>query len=265
MVEAEEGSARRMAAQRREAAEVLGWLFTARPDDRRLGRLAHAALMQNAPLREALLMPRNVVPLVARVPDRPAGKGKAVQGKPVRELPLWLLQSDWPEFLGAQAWAALVACCDLPARLALTAPDLGPPLETALEGGRDFRRPRRPEAVQLGLYASALAVHGKFNRALKLLHWLDGARPGQADVAKRLANVCWFAGNQEAALRWLRAAAGAAPGNALLHLALAQRLVEAGYGPAARKHLALAEELWPELELSGVGLADGEAAANESE
>lgn len=238
----------RAAAQRREAAEVLGWLFTARPDDRSLARLAHAALMHNPPLREALMIPRNVVPLVAQVSSR--------RGEAVHDLPLWLLQADWPEFLDAGARAALAAFPDLPARLALTARDLGPQLETALEGGRDFRRPRRPEAVQLGLYASALAVHGRYNRALKILHWLDGTRPGQADVAKRLANVCWAAGSRDAALRWLQAAAGAAPGNALLHLALAQRLIEAGKGAAARKPIMAAEDLWPELEMASVGRVD---------
>ncbi len=265
MVEAENAVAQggpgpaRLAAQRREAAEVLGWLFVARPDDRRLARLAHAALMQNPPLRDALLMPRNVVPAVAQVSGRATRKGEAVQ-----ELPLWLLQADWPEFLSADSRAALAAFHDLPARLALAAPDLGPQLETALEGGREFRRPRRPEAVRLGLYAAALAVHGRYNRALKILHWLDGIRPGQADVAKRLANVCWAAGSRDAALRWLRAAVGAAPGNALLHLALAQRLIEARQGAAAHRHLDAAEALWPELDLASVGAAeeDREAAGD---
>lgn len=260
MADADTGGARRLAAQRQEAGEVLGWLFAARLDDRRLARLACAALMQNPVLRDTLMMPRNVVPLLAQAPARPQ-KG----GKPVLMLPLWVLQADWPEFWGPDGVTPLMACADLPAKLQLTAPEIGPPLETALEGGRDFRRPRRPEAVQLGLYASALAVHGKYNRALRVLHWLDGQRPGQADVAKRLANLCWFAGNHEAALRWLRAAVVAAPGNALLHLALARRLVEAGFGPAARKHLAAAEDLWPELDLAGVGAPQDEEGTDQSD
>lgn len=264
MVEAENAQVQggpapaRLVAQRREAADVLGWLFVARPDDRRLARLAHAALMQNPPLRDALLMPRNVVPAVAQASGRATRKGEAVQ-----EVPLWLLQADWPEFLDAPGRAALAGFPDLPTRLALAAPELGPQLETALEGGRAFRRPRRPEAVQLGLYATALAVHGRYNRALKILHWLDGARPGQADVAKRLANVCWAAGSHDAALRWLHAATGAAPGNALLHLALAQRLIEAGQGAAAHRQLDAAEALWPELDLAalGAGPAEDDGAA----
>lgn len=250
----------RREAQRREAAEVLGWLFAARPDDRRLSRLAHAAMMQNPPLREALLIPRNALPALSRVSVRPQGKG---EGKAeVRALPLWLLQADWPEFLTGAGRQALEAFPDLPGKLAQAAPDLGPQLETALEGGRTFPRPRRPEAVQLGLYASALVVHGRYNRALKVLHWLDAMRPGQAETAKRLANVCWAAGNRDAGLRWLRAAAGAAPGNALLHLALAQRLIETGEGAAAHHHLDAAEALWPELDLATLGTAEADAAAS---
>lgn len=244
----------RIAAQRRETAEVLGWLFAARPDDRRLARLAHAALMQNPPLREALMIPRNAVPALSRAIGRTNRKDQ-----PVFETPLWLLQADWPEFLGEEGVAALAAAGTLSARLALPAPELGAPLETALEGGRDFRRPRRPEAVQLGLHASVLALHGRFNRALKILHWLDGVRPGQADVARRLANVCWAAGNRDAALRWLEAATGAAPGHALLHLAAARRLEAAGKAASARQHRAVAAEAWPELAPDGAATAAPQA------
>lgn len=237
---------------RQQGADYLRWLFRAGLEaGAQYDEPGAAVLMRNAYLRDMLMIPRNVVPLIAQPVSH---ADKTDKKNELGELHLWLLQADWPEFIGPAGMEQLADAADLPTMLDGAAPEIGPALETALDGGREFPRPRRPEAAQIGLYASALAVHGRYKRALALLHWLDTMRPGQPATAKRLANICWLVGNHDAALRWLRTAFSAAPDNALLHLALAIRLTEGGddgegQGATALAHIERAAALWPELDL----------------
>lgn len=232
-------------------ASWLAEILSAPGSDTARARQAYGVLMTAPALREALMLPRNLIPRIARLPDAASRLGRAPGPDTAPDaalmLPLWVIQADWCALLSETVMRALADWPGLPDKLSALAPEAGPALETALSGARPFARPRRPEAAQLGLYAAALAVHGRYQRALDILHWLDRMRPGQPETAHRIASVCWQAGNAEAGARWDQVAIGAAPGNALLHLSSAARLTAAGKDAPARRHRDEAARLWPEL------------------
>lgn len=252
-----ERAAKGSEAKREEAAAFLKWMFAStRGGNQEIAHAGYALMKGNAVLREALLVQRNVVDRLARVSDGTTFTGMPADGVSddiPRFMPLYLFLADWPEFLSEDGVQVLREAPLLESKLLVAAGSLGADVEKALEAKVGIDVPRRPEAALIGLYASSLGLHGRYKRALALLHWLDECRPGQADTAKRLANICWDVDNREAAIRWQRAAIGAAPTNSLLHLSMAIRMSRIGRLKDTHDHLELAEHLWPGLEFDTIG------------
>ncbi len=202
--------------------------------------LAHRLMGEGGAASRALGFAPELLATYAQ-PDPERGKG--------RILPLWLLRIDWSEFIrdpGPQR--ELLVWPDLWRKLGPGAEALAP-VEAALARGE---QPPLAEgdAAWLGFCASVLRLHGRLNRALALLHWLDAARPGRTLTCKRLADVCFAAGNRTAGQRWLDAALALAPDQPLLRLSAALRAAEAQDAPRAEAHLRAAQAAWPELGLT---------------
>lgn len=202
--------------------------------------LAHRLIRGGGPAAQTLCHAPDLLPIHAQ-PDPENGKG--------RLLPLWTLRIDWSEFVrdpGPQR--ELLLWPDLWRKIAPGAEKLQQ-IEAALARGENPGLDER-DAAWLGFCASVLRLHGRLNRAFALLHWLDAARPGRMLTCKRLADVCFAAGNRKAGQRWLDAALALAPDQPLLRLSAALRAAEAQDAPRAEAHLRAAQAAWPELGLT---------------
>lgn len=193
-------------------------------------QIARAQLLRAGGLAEALIY----LPL----PGLPAeGEG---------DLPLWTCRIDWAELLADDdARRTLIDEVALPERLALAGPDL-PAIETALAAGGDPEiAPSAALFRQAGLAASALSLHGRYARALRLLEWLERADPGAALTQKRLSDTMFRLQRIEDGFDHLQRAIDAMPDNPLLHLALARHAAACGQAARALDALDTAETLSP--------------------
>ena len=162
------------------------------------------------------------------------------------QLPPWFWLSDWEGLLDSDA--ARRPLTGGPA-LHLKLRRLGPlPLlaDEALSRGRPPRMPQSDdEAQRIGLGAAILSMHGRFARALRILHWLDEVRPHDVLTCKRLADTCFRLGNPRRGEELLHQAQELAGGNApLLHLSMARRLGVLGRPVRAKRHFDLAAQQW---------------------
>lgn len=220
-------------------AFLLG-LFAARAgDDPMRDRLAGLLLGYDGPASQALMHGPALVQLLANWTP---------SGAP----PFWSYLSDWEELLDdEQARQPLREALDLPGKLRLIGPE-GRQIDADLG---DNRQPSAPDSdlviERIGLTGAMLSLHGRYTRALRLLHWLDGVRPDDALTRKRLADTCFRIGNGELGMKFLTSALRLAEDSPLLHLSMARRAAGLGYAAQALDHLERAKTLWPGDKLTG--------------
>ncbi|WP_258869629.1 hypothetical protein [Paracoccus thiocyanatus] len=222
-------------------AAFLDMVFTGRAAEGPImPALAYRLLRKGGRAASALALPPELLPALAQPsPDRDKGT----------ILPLWALRVDWSEFVReAGPQRELLLWPEFWRKLAPWADDLAR-IEAALAKG-DQPPLSDKDAHWLGFCASVLRLHGRLNRALAILHWLDAARPGQMLTCKRLADVCFAAGNDKAGRRWLKAALELAPDHPLLLLSAGLRAAGAQDAARAASHLQAAAAAWPELGLT---------------
>lgn len=200
-----------------------------------LAQMAVMLLSRDGPVSRALMFPRDLLPQLLGGNDI---------GQPV--LAPWFYLADWDELLGDDnARRPLLA--GPPIHLKLR--PLGPALraaEAALTAGATPPPPGdEAEAARLGLGAAILSLHGRYARALRVLHWLDEIRPGDALTRKRLADTCYRIGNAERADAFMQDALRLAGGPPLMLLSMARRQAELRRPARARKHLLQAGQQWP--------------------
>lgn len=183
--------------------------------------------------------------LMARVMDLSDSRARAalmLPPSPDPMPPLWLCRLDWSEFLRGAAADALMARPTLGGKTK-DVRQACPNIDIWLADPEAPLVP--PEACArwwLGAQAAILALHGRYRRALAILHAMAAAAPEEALTQKRLANTCFHIGNTEAGLRHLDAALALRPDHVLLNLS---RAVRAKDGQA----LARAQAAWPDLTL----------------
>ncbi len=203
--------------------------------------LAHELLSQtDGTLAETLMFPPSMLTLHTQPPPAGARSGPT--------LPLWLLRLDWPEFLRDPASQRdLLQSVDMWQKMRLAADGLGE-IEVALAAGA-LPPVTADDVARFGHCASVLRAHGRLKRAFALLHWLDGAQPGNPLTQKRLADACFAAGNRKAGWRWLALARRSAGPNAMIGLSAALRAIEDADRPRAERHISEAVQQWPGLDL----------------
>tara|TARA_B000000460_G_scaffold137674_1_gene97014 strand:- start:7859 stop:9781 length:1923 start_codon:yes stop_codon:yes gene_type:complete len=219
------------------ADAFLGWLFSLKTSEAGLrDAFARLYIGRDCPVSRMLMIaPKLAKSLAARDP----AAGSAVA-------PGWSYLCDWEELLkdeaarqGMRRWP------ELPQKMAFL--DLRPePPEAALKAGKAPPDPGPDRAAWLGLAAAILSLHGRYARALRLLHWLDRVRPGEVLTRKRLADTCWRLGNVGAAEEFLADAIALCPDNPLLHLSMARRAAALGRAGQALDALERAEAIWPD-------------------
>lgn len=199
-----------------------------------LARLAQTYLCQQGTVADWLMMPPAL--------------GRALAASGQGRLPLWSCRVDWQELLPDEAARDhLARHPSLPRKLAA----LGPHALAAEVPLQEGRVPAPPAAAAMqsawltGLAASVLSAHGRYARALRLLHWLDGWRPGDPLTEKRLADTCFRLGNRERGHEILAQLLARCPDQPLLHLSRAHREAESGRPAAARAALDRAAALCP--------------------
>lgn len=213
------------------AADFLAMAFSQPAGAGLTGQLAALLLARPGPAAQALMFPHV---LAADLCDRDES-GQA-------QLPPWFWLTDWEELLDSDgARRPLTGGPALHLKLRRLGP-LPRQVDEALSRGEGFRPPQSDTEAQLaGLGAAILSMHGRFARALRILHWLDEARPHDVLTCKRLADTCFRLGNprrgEELLHQALERAGGEAP---LLHLSMARRLGVLGRPVRARRHFDLA-------------------------
>lgn len=157
--------------------------------------------------------------------------------------PTWTYLADWQELLADDT--ARQPLLDQPAlfkKLGLAGPDL-PDLEAALKDGR------RPEPAAsrdaAGLAALALSLHGRYARALRLLHWLEVCDPDDPLMHKRLSDTMFRLDRIEDGFDHLDRALRLQPDNPLLHLSVARRAADLGFAAQALDAIERADAIWP--------------------
>ncbi|SET17575.1 hypothetical protein [Paracoccus homiensis] len=158
--------------------------------------------------------------------------------------PLWSYLGDWEELLDdVTARQPLREMPDLHRKMLQSGRD-GLIADEAFASGAAPDTPRDAYGTaRIGLAASALSLHGRYARALRLLHWLDEVQPGDAMINKRLADTCFRLGNADLGFEFLGAALDAMPDNVLLHLSMARRAAVAGRAAQALDRLEQAAGL----------------------
>ena len=207
-------------------------------------RLAARTLSRAGPASAAMLYPTEMLGALAAV--KPAAEQVATG---VKELPDWLYLMDWEELLpGDRARQPLRQTPDLPGKLRhIGGP--GADIEAAMNAGEPAPAPGALDARLIGLYAAVLSLHGRYRRALKLLHWLDRQIPDDPLTLKRIADTCYRLGNLKAGNETLDRALGLVLDNPMFHLSKARRMAAMGQAQQARHHLSQADALWPDLSL----------------
>ncbi|WP_197055970.1 tetratricopeptide repeat protein [Paracoccus halophilus] len=205
--------------------------------------LARRLVRQKSESVQALLFP----PRLLQAYLRPTPEG----GDGAKALPLWTLRLDWAEFVRGKAllrelreWPRLWE------KMKPVASGLSE-LEDRLAGG-DRPGASDAEAMRFGFCAAILRLNGRLKRSFALLNWLEEIRPGQVLTHKRLADTCFAAGQAHGGWKWLDSAMALAPENPMLRLSGAIRAAQQGDGTRARRHLAEAEALRPDLDLTAV-------------
>ncbi|RJL15309.1 tetratricopeptide repeat protein [Paracoccus siganidrum] len=159
----------------------------------------------------------------------------------------WFYLADWEELLDDEA--ARRPLLAGPA-MHLKLRRLGPAPREADHALTEGTTPPPPaseiEAQRIGLGAAILSLHGRYARALRILHWLDDIRPGDPLVKKRLADTCFRLGNVARAEDFLAEALELAGKPPLLQVSMARRLAAMGRPIRARNHIRMALKQWPD-------------------
>lgn len=224
--------------------DLVTELFVGRRSDSGvLPRLAWTMLGEQGPAGAALMM----APGLARRLALPQA-----EGGPPALLPPWTVQIGWAELVQSDEVRRRLHLSPPLARALAPAAGLLDEIEPGLAAPDALPRPRRIESDLLGFAASALVMHNRLARAMRLLEWLIAQRPADAMLRKRMADACWMAGNAGAGWRWLDSAVertdAGSRSHALLHVAAASR-AGAGAPRRAERHLSAAAEGWPDLRL----------------
>lgn len=198
-------------------------------------QMAGFALSGDTPAARALMF----APLAfAHLIAAPVGQVEAA-------LPAWAFLADWEELLESDpARRGLGGWTDVHRKMIMIGPE-GIAADAALQGGTVPATPEDDQAfARIGLTASVLSLHGRYARALNLLHWLDSLRPGMALTLKRMADTGFRSGNADRGFELLEQAFKCAPESPLLHLSMARRAAERAEAARALDHLDAARKRW---------------------
>ncbi|MDO5613456.1 MAG: hypothetical protein Q4G14_09485 [Paracoccus sp. (in: a-proteobacteria)] len=171
-------------------------------------------------------------------------------GARARVLPGWLYMMDWAELLPDEASREPMRRYPaLSAKLRTIGPDAAE-VEARLEAGEQPPAPEtEKQARRIGLYGAALAVHGRYRRAMQVQTWLQGHMPNDPLTWKRIADIHFAHGNAHRGMTNLDQALALMRSNPLLQLSKARRMAAAGRQRGAVFHLGRAEGFWPGLNL----------------
>lgn len=160
--------------------------------------------------------------------------------------PVWSILADWEELIAEpDASARLREVPALSQKLAQAGPEAGA-IEAALQvGDAPASNAEDRLLLSVGLVASALSLHGRFARALRVLDWLDRQRPDDPLTLKRRADACFRLGNRQRGHEVLGDLTRRCPGTPLLHLSAAIRAAGSGRMDEAAAALTRAEQQWP--------------------
>ena len=203
----------------------------------RIGEIAALLLERDGPLSTAMMFPHM---LTAGLVDQ----GVTTSLRP------WFYLADREELLDDEtARRPLTSGPDVHQKLVPLGP-LVRHVDDALTVGREPAVPAIEEDAQrIGLAAAILSLHGRYARALRMLHWLERLRPGDALIRKRLADTCFRLGNVQRGIGHMREALQLAKDPPLLQLSMARRLAEAGKASQARQLMNAARDQWPDSQM----------------
>ena len=192
-------------------------------------------LRESAVTRALLLEPALMARITAAQP--------APDDETPPRLPAWICLIDWEDLLlDAHGRHPIHSWPQMHGKLMA----LGPiALEAAARSATEAL-PDMPASAQeaglIGLAASVLSLHGRYRRALHLLHWLDRIAPDDALTQKRLADCCHRVGREDLSRSYLARALTLAPNSAALHFSAALSAAREGRTGAARRSLQTAVE-----------------------
>lgn len=221
------------------AHEFLSLVFSqAAGDTPWTGQMAAELLGRDGPLSRAMMFPHRLAPELTET------------GEESTILRPWFYLADWEELLDDDAARRpLVGGPDIHLKLR----GLGPvprEMDKALTEGQEPAAPDTEEDAQrIGLAAAILSLHGRYARALRMLHWLERLRPEDALIRKRLADTCFRLGNLQRGIGHMREALQLAKDPPLLQLSMARRLADAGKPQQARNIMQQALEQRPDSPL----------------
>lgn len=209
--------------------------------------LAARVLMGDGPAGRALMFPPDLAAALAtEAGEDPATA--ALAGSGGRALPDWIPALDWAGLLPDEtARQPLRQNPPLHAKLRYFDPEAAG-AEAMLDAGEVPPPPATDLAAHMiGLYGAALALHGRYRRALLVQEWLTGIRPGDPMVWKRLSDIHFLLGRRHDGMVALDKALALRRDNPLLQVSKARRMAEDGRDKGALFHMGRAEQLWPGL------------------
>ncbi|MCQ0971864.1 hypothetical protein MLD63_15690 [Paracoccus sp. TK19116] len=208
-----------------------------------LPQLAARALGRTGRAGQALLLPVRLAKGLSA--PAPADEPRSTQPD---LLPEWCYLSDWEELLpNDRARQSLRLSPGLNGKLSHVG--CGAEMIEAITADQSVSTLTSADGDRVGLHAACLSLHGRYRRALELLHWLDRQQPGDVLTLKRIADTCFRIGNLQAGMETLDRALALDRENPLMQLSKARRMAQQRRPKPALFHLSRAEGLWPGLDL----------------